>query len=147
MTSKEKPFKSIISCENSTIAFYQRQIHTQQRVLAQLKTALPQLLAEKISHCVVSNTKLVLYVESSEWLLPLKICQPLILESVSDLARVEEMQIRVRRETIKTGKTEQDIKVPSAQTIDEIRKNAQLDKDDELSQSLLRLSKTLERLS
>jgi hypothetical protein len=150
MSFKNNNFKSIDSCQNSTLAFYQRQIRNQQKVLVRVQKVLPTQLADKISQCVISKKKLILYIESIEWLAQLMIYQPQILQSITDLIVLEKIEMRIVCDVIETetnAKVKREVKRPSAQTINEIRQNAQSGKEDILSQSLLRLSQTLGRLS
>ncbi|NOQ34461.1 MAG: DUF721 domain-containing protein [Methylococcaceae bacterium] len=146
--SKINTFKTIDTYNSRILANYQQQLKQQQRLLKLIKRVLPEHLAEHISYCAISNQKLLIYTDSSVWSAQLRFYQQAMLETVveTNTAIIEEVKIRIIAQN-NPPKNERELNMPSADNIKLLHDCGESIGDEKLKQALLRLSKTLDKLS
>lgn len=150
MAKQNKIFKSSLNYPNRSLANIFSQVEEQNKVLHQIRKVLPTQLAQHTCHCVIKNKKLILYTDSAAWASQLRFYNKEILSKIAPFTResIDILQIRIFTDsTIKLPDTEKSVNLPSAENIDIIYKQALDAPDDILNRALLKLSKTLKRLS
>lgn len=127
---------------------YQTKIRQQQQFLNVIKGMLPTHLTGHLLHCVVSAEKCLLYTDTEEWAVQLRLYLPIILHTLqtSSLPKLELIQVRLISQP-ETRQVNRKANIPSKRNIELMRDNLQGIKDEKLKQALLRLSQTLDRLS
>jgi len=150
MSQKPPSFKTSLSFQNRTIAYFYSQIEQQKRVLLRIQTVLPDALAKQARHCLIKDKKLLIYTDSAAWASQLRFYNGAILAAIAPLTRtsIEIMQVRIIAE--RTGLILRSVRkanIPSGEKIAIIRNDSLSIRDDKLKLALLRLSATLERLS
>lgn len=150
MTKQNKIFKSSLNYPNRSLTNLFSQVEEQNKVLHQIRKILPTQLAQHTRHCVIKNKKLIIYTDSAAWASQLRFYNKAILSKIAPFTResIEILQIRIFTDsTIQLPNTEKSVNLPSAENIDIIYKQALDAPDDILNRALLKLSKTLKRLS
>jgi hypothetical protein len=150
MAKKHRPFKAALSFPNRTIAFFYSQIELQKRVLLRIHEVLPAAIAKHALHCVINGKKLLVYTDTAAWASQLRFYNSAILAAIAPVTResVSIMQIKVRSETLSaTSLPSRKPMIPSADKIALIHEQSLTVSDEQLKQSLLRLSATLKKLS
>ncbi len=150
MPPKPSSFKTSLSFQNRTIAYFYSQIEQQKRVLQRIQAVLPETLAKQARHCLIKDKKLLIYTDSAAWASQLRFYNGAILAAIAPLTRtsIETMQVKIIVE--RTGLILRSIRkanIPSVEKIAIIRNNGLNITDGQLKLALLRLSATLERLS
>jgi hypothetical protein len=150
MSQKPPSFKTSLSFQNRTIAYFYSQIEQQKRVLLRIQAVLPDALAKQARHCLIKDKKLLIYTNSAAWASQLRFYNGAILAAIAPLTRtsIEIMQVRIIAE--RTGLILRSVRkanIPSGEKIAIIRNDSLSIRDDKLKLALLRLSATLERLS
>jgi hypothetical protein len=150
MSQKPPSFKTSLSFQNRTIAYFYSQIEQQKRVLLRIQAVLPDALAKQARHCLIKDKKLLIYTDSAAWASQLRFYNGAILAAIAPLTRtsIEIMQVRIIAE--RTGLILRSVRkanIPSGEKIAIIRNDSLSIRDDKLKLALLRLSATLERLS
>ena len=150
MYQKPPSFKTSLSFQNRTIAYFYSQIEQQKRVLLRIQAVLPDALAKQARHCLIKDKKLLIYTDSAAWASQLRFYNGAILAAIAPLTRtsIEIMQVRIIAE--RTGLILRSVRkanIPSGEKIAIIRNDSLSIRDDKLKLALLRLSATLERLS
>jgi len=156
-------FKAALSFPNRTIAHFYSQIEQQKQVLQCIHAILPTEAAKHALHCVVSGKKLLVYTDTAAWASQLRFYNQAILAAIAPVTResISIMQIKVRVETLPAGRNKEVVRdealqttspgrkpnIPSAEKIELIRHHSLTVSDEQLKQSLQRLSATLEKLS
>lgn len=146
--AKINTFKPIDTYNSRVLANYQQKIKHQQRLLTIIKRALPEHLGDQISYCAISDKKLLVYSDSAAWATQLRFYQQVILDAISnaDAAIVEELKFRIIAQN-NPPKNERELNIPSANNIELLHSCGESMKDEKLKQALLKLSKTLDKLS
>jgi hypothetical protein len=150
MAKKHRPFKAALSFPNRTIAYFYSQIELQKQVLLRIHEVLPAVIAKHALHCVVNGKKLLVYTDTAAWASQLRFYNSVILSAIAPVTResVSIMQIKVRSETLSaTSLPARKPMIPSADKIALIHEQSLTVTDEQLKQSLLRLSATLKKLS
>ncbi|MGR9114184.1 MAG: DciA family protein [Gammaproteobacteria bacterium] len=150
MATHPLSFKQALSHPNRALATLYAQIDQQKLILAGIKRALPPQLAEHARHCVITGKKLIVFTESAAWATQLRFYNKVIFKAAEPITRqsIEIVRIRIFEPfALQPEESKRTAKVPSADKIAEIRSNVADDPDDPLSQALLKLSSTLDRLS
>ncbi|MDD5461585.1 MAG: DciA family protein [Methylococcales bacterium] len=150
MLQKPPAFKTSLTFQNCTIAYFYSQIEQQKRILQRIREVLPESLAKQVRHCLVKEKKLLIYTDSAAWASQVRFYNNAILAAIAPLTRssIELMQIKISAEW--TGfalRPLRKAKLPSVEKIEIIRNDILNITDDQLKQALLKLSATLERLS
>jgi hypothetical protein len=150
MPKKTTPFKSALSFQTRTIAYFYSRIEQQRLTLQLIQTVLPEDLKYHARHCIISNKKLLIYTDSAAWASQLRFYNKAILAAIAPITKetVEIMQIKLLTEQatadLKTGRK---ANLPSLEKINLIREHGLMISDEQLKRALLKLSATLERLS
>ncbi len=150
MAEKLQPFKKSLAYPNRTMVYLHSQIEQQQRILKQIKAALPDELAKQTKHCLIKDHKLLVYTGSAIWASQLRFYNTAILASIQTLVKfpIDNLQIKIiSRATGLTETAQRKANLPSLEGIDLIRKHSLSISDDKLSVALLKLSTTLKRLA
>jgi hypothetical protein len=150
MSQKPPAFKTSLSFQSRTIAYFYSQIEQQKRALQRIQAVLPEPLAKQVRHCLIKDKKLLIYTDSAAWASQLRFYNYAILAAIAPLTRtsIELMQVKIIAE--QTGLVLRSVRkanIPSGEKIAIIRNDSLGIRDDQLKQALLRLSATLERLS
>ncbi|PKM13342.1 MAG: DUF721 domain-containing protein [Gammaproteobacteria bacterium HGW-Gammaproteobacteria-3] len=141
-------FKSALAHPNQALSRLYAQIEQQKKLLALIKKNLPEPLSDHVLHCVVSGRKLLVYTDTATWASQLRFYNPVLLKTITAAARIDLVQIRITRPIDALAAIpERTAKIPSPDKIAALRSNLSDPPDDALSQALLNLSHTLERLS
>lgn len=150
MAKKHTPFKAALSYPNRTIAYFYSQIEQQKLVLQRIHEVLPAVIAKHALHCVINGKKLLIYTDTAAWASQLRFYNSAILAAIATVTResVTLMQIKVRTETSPaTSKPARKPIIPTAEKIALIHEQSLTVSDEQLKQSLLKLSATLKKLS
>ncbi len=150
MAKKTASFKSALSFQNRTIADFYFQIAEQKQVLQRIRSVLPDALADHLLHCVINGKKLLVYTDSAAWATQLRFYNGPILKAIAPVTResVSIMLVKVRAESlIATPLPRRMPNMPTAEKIALIYKHSLTISDQQLQQSLQRLSATLAKLS
>lgn len=150
MATRTSSFKQAFSQPNRPLANLYAQIDQQKKLLTTIKRALPDQLAEHAQHCVITEKKLLIYTDSAAWATQLRFYNKAILNAIEPETRhrIQILQIRIFEPIgAQPEKPKRTAKIPPPDKIAAIRGNASGNSDDPLSQALLKLSATLERLS
>ncbi|MGR8999369.1 MAG: DciA family protein [Gammaproteobacteria bacterium] len=150
MPPKSPSFKTSLTFQNRTLAYFYSQIEQQNRVLEHIRKFLPESLAKQIRYCLIKEKKLLIYTDSAAWASQLRFYNSAILAAIAPLTRtsIELMQVKIIAE--QSGLVLRPLRkanIPSEEKIALIRNNGLTITDDQLKLALLRLSATLERLS
>ena len=150
MPPKSPSFKTSLTFQNRTLAYFYSQIEQQKRVLERIRMFLPESLAKQVRCCLIKEKKLLIYTDSAAWASQLRFYSSAILAAIAPLTRtsIELMQVKIIAE--QSGLALRPLRkanIPSEEKIALIRNNGLTSTDDQLKLALLRLSATLERLS
>lgn len=144
--SKKSGFKSALDFNGRQMAVCLAMIAEQNKLLAIVKTALPDDIAKSVIHCVKSKQRLLLYTESASWASQLRFFHQAILNKLAETEykNIQTLQVKIQAKPIeqKTGSL---LLIPSAKNIRMIQAQVNDQDEDELNQALLRLSNTLEK--
>lgn len=144
--SKKSGFKSALDFNGRQMAVCLAMIAEQNKLLAIVKTALPDNIAKSVIHCVKSKQRLLLYTESASWASQLRFFHQAILNKLAETEykNIQTLQVKIQAKPIeqKTGSL---LLIPSAKNIRMIQAQVNEHDEDELNQALLRLSNTLEK--
>ncbi len=148
MAKKLIPFRAALSFPNRTIAYFYSEIEQQKRILRCIHDKLPAAIAKHALYCVINGRKLTIYTDTAAWASQLRFYNNVILTAVAPITRdtVTIMQIKVRLEA--KQEISQPVRrplIPSAEKIMLIHEQGLIISDEQLKQSLLRLSVTLEK--
>jgi hypothetical protein len=143
MTTEKTTFKTPLSYENQTIAYFRGCMGQQKRLLKTIQAVLPPHLVEHIHCCLLKGNKLLVYTDSAVWASQLRFYNAAL---VSIEPSVLTVQIKVITEQVGlVAKTERKAQLPSAKKIAEMRKDSLSIEDQPLQAALLKLSATLAR--
>jgi hypothetical protein len=147
---EKKTFKQPLDYDNKTVSFMCGQVAQQRQVLRCVQAVLPSVLAEKILHCLIKESTLLVYTDSAVWATQLRFQHQALLEAIAPLNKpVTQVRIKViENPTAKILREKpRQTTMPTLEAIDAIRKGGLAMPDDEVSRALLSLSATLERLA
>ncbi|WP_027159091.1 DUF721 domain-containing protein [Methylobacter luteus] len=150
MAKKPVAFKAALSFPNRAIAHFYSRIEQQRLVLQHIRAALPEALAKHTRYCVINDKKLLIYTDSAAWASQLRFYNKAILAAAAPMTRDAVTIMKVKILTEQKSPDTQPVRkaaVPSLEKIEIIRNLGLNVPDDQLKQSLLKLSATLQRLS
>jgi hypothetical protein len=139
-------FKKPLDNKTNTLSVLKARIVQQKKLLRLVQAALPPELAAQARHCLIKNTVLLIYCDSSAWAANLRFCSPLILQALKNIApSVDKIEVRLISQVINTNQTQviRQAKLPTASMIETLRKDSLAIADEELKNALLHLSATL----
>ncbi len=150
MAKKPVAFKAALSFPNRAIAHFYSRIEQQRLVLQHIRAALPEALAKHARYCVINDKKLLIYTDSAAWASQLRFYNKAILAAATPMTRDAVTIMKVKILTEQKSPDTQPVRkaaVPSLEKIEIIRNLGLNVPDNQLKQSLLKLSATLQRLS
>jgi hypothetical protein len=121
-------------------------LHKHREFLEIVRAALPPALAVRVTDCVVSERKLLLYTGSAAWASQLRFHADTVLAAVNAVAdaSVDVVVTRILPPLEEPRTAARKAKLPSAEHIEELCNAAAT--DDSLRKALARLGATLRRL-
>jgi hypothetical protein len=143
------PFRTAQSFPNRLLAHYFSQLEQQQLMLHRIREVLPDPLALHVLHCVKNGKKLLIYTDSAAWASQLRFYKSPILTAIATAngQAVENFQVRIFSEEVNPQKEGlKKANIPSVENIALIQNHGETIDDEELKQSLRKLSATLARL-
>lgn len=145
-SNKKGSFRSAQTFSIAPLAAYQQTLTQQMRLLTEIKTVLPEALAEHILHCVYQPTQIILYTDSASWASQLRFYQSPILDvAVSTLKKPTiKLKIKLLDSAVSINKTRTPI-LPSQQTVLILQNQANAMQSDALQQALAKLADTLNK--
>lgn len=149
MAKKNSTFKAALSFPNRNIAHFYSQIAQQKQVLLCIHRVLPVEIAKHALHCVITNKKLLIYTDTAAWASQLRFYNSAILAAIAPVTRdtISIMQIKIGLEALPAERPRRKPNIPSAENIALIHNHSLTVSDQQLKQSLLKLSTTLEKLA
>jgi hypothetical protein len=138
-----------LSFKNQTLSSLQGEIARQKQLLRAVRAVLPAHLATELKHCLVKEDTLLVYTDAAVWASQLRFYQATILATPALLAEgVTSVQIRMITQQVGLVKqSERKAKLPSAEKITQLYDASLHIADEQLRNSLLSLSATLDRLA
>ncbi|MGZ8142665.1 MAG: DciA family protein [Methylosarcina sp.] len=143
------PFRTAQSFPNRLLAHYFSQLEQQQLMLQLIREVLPDPLAQHVLHCVKNDKKLLVYTDSAAWASQLRFYKSPILTvlAATNGQAAENLQVRIFTEEVSPEKEGlKKANTPSVENIALIHNHGETIDDEELKQSLRKLSATLARL-
>ncbi len=144
--TKQAPFFRLASRQkNKVLNYYQIQLHQQRVMLGIIKSALPDALKERASHCVANHNKICIYTTSAAWASQLRFYANDMLAALHqrhDHTHFESVQIRLLAADPTNATHVRDPNIPSLPMIKLIIE-ARGHQDDILSNALKALGNTL----
>ncbi|MCX7098680.1 MAG: DciA family protein [Methylococcales bacterium] len=150
MPQKPPTFKASLSFHNRTMAYYYSQIEQQQRLLQRIRSVLPDALAKQVRHCLIRDTKLLIYTDAAVWATQLRFYNNAMLMALRPISKPTLDLVQIKIIAGLAGRVlgpQRQAKLPSLEKIALIRKQSQTLSDNELGLALQKLSATLEKLS
>jgi len=148
MPYKPPPFKPTLSYEGKVLSDYKQQINMQSKLLASIRSYLPERLACHILYCAFSEQKVSLYTDSAIWSSQLRFYHQVILNTLlsSNLGSFQSLKIKVIPKS--TTLEDKDNKIyPSTENVNCILGAAEQQTDDLLKNALLNLGRTFQKKS
>lgn len=141
--------KTINTYSNESIARLKMEIHQQLILVKDIKSGLPQRLAEHVLHCVLKNCELIIFTDSGAWASQLRFYNNdiILLVKIKQPNPVNKILIKVLNHyTPGPRYAKKNSKIPSATVITAIYQQSQNIKHNEIKDALIKLSATLARL-
>ncbi|MGR9072227.1 MAG: DciA family protein [Gammaproteobacteria bacterium] len=148
MQKKPIYFKKPDDFPNRSIAHIYTSIIKHQQILRKIRAALPGALANQAVDCVDKGERLVVFAASAAWASQLRFHAAEMLASLQadGYRSFESVQIKIAGR-LETGDAAKPLpNKPSQESVDVVRTNALYSSDEDLKASLLRLSRTLNKL-
>lgn len=144
--SKKPAFKPASAYQIGSLAFCQAIIAEQQRLLDMVKSVLPAEIAAHALHCVASGKRLLIYTASASWASQIRFFQQVILNKLRESGQrnISGLQVKVLPQSAKSKSTRYPVR-PAPQTVSAVFAPFDSAGNDELTQALSRLGKTLMR--
>ncbi len=143
---KKSAFKSALDFEARQLAVSLEIIAQQQKLLAIVRTALPDEIAVHVQHCVHSGKRLLVYTEAACWASQIRFYSEAILNKIiaTGQLNITTLQIKITQQFDQQFQ-QRYARLPSADNISLLRNRLKTNEDDILAQALIRLAKTLEK--
>jgi hypothetical protein len=144
--SKKTAFKSALDFDGRPMAICLEKIADQKRILRVVQTMLPEQIAEHAMHCVVSDTRLIIYTDSAVWASQIRFFHELILNKIqgSGQRKITNMQIKVLPPVGAVNRT-RGVRVPASETVKALLGEVNDKSNDALDIALTKLAKTLSK--
>ncbi|RLA17626.1 MAG: hypothetical protein DRQ62_14740 [Gammaproteobacteria bacterium] len=138
-------FKSAFSYSNTSTI--QLQLIKHRRILTIILSVSPEKIQTHIKDCVIKNNTLLIYVSSAAWASQLRFCSAQIQQAVNAQSNERINKIRIRVLAPEPFKMQEEITkvIPSVESINMLRDNADSLAEGKLKDALLGLSKALQR--
>lgn len=146
MASNKPAFKSALTYGSGHMALCLARIAEQQRLLELVRSALPTDIAPQAKHCVISGNKLIIYSQSAGFAAQIRFFQQAILNKLRESGQrnIDQCQLKLLFAD-GLAKTRPAKALPSEEMVQTLIRAAGDNGEDELSASLLKLGKTLQR--
>ncbi len=147
LMSKNKFFKLPLGYEGKVLSYYKFQQQVQNELLLIIRSSLPDHLANHALYCVATRNKILLYTDSAIWSSQLRFYHQQMLQSLlaSKQGSFEVLQIKIIPSTVE--KKGEAVKIPSKENINGLLNQAENQRDVVLKTALLKLARTLNKLS
>ncbi|GAB4254636.1 MAG: hypothetical protein Kow0065_01910 [Methylomicrobium sp.] len=146
-----KSISQILIYRYRTFGKIAAQMEQQLHLLRIIKASLPRSLADHTVHCLIDNTKLIVYADSANWASQLRFHRTTMLKAIEKSANhsITTLQFRIAEPIIqKTDRRSRQAKIPNHDSLSHLRNSINSTANhDPLAASLLKLTETLERLS
>lgn len=144
--SKKPLFKSAMDFNGRPLAMCLEKIAEQKQLLNRVRNSLPADIAEHAIHCVLSNTRLLVYTDSAVWASQIRFFNQEIVKSLPASGRQTIVSMQVKILLTPTSSTSRRTKcLPSAKTIDGILGRVDDKSSDALDLALAKLGRTLRK--
>lgn len=145
---KKQSFQPPQAYSNLVMAALAEQLRKHQTLLEIVRTVLPTVLSGRVTACVLSGRKLLLYTDSAHWASQLRFHSASILKAVNAAAdaSVDVVVTRIQPPVEERRAIARKALLPSAEHIEAIRNTARGVADDTLRHALERLGATLKRI-
>ncbi len=136
--------KTPLSCSNPVTSYLRAQIGQQKKILLAVQAVLPASLALQVKHCLIKEQSLLIYTDAAVWATQLRF----YTEQLKNATAVTAVQIKIiSQQTGEVAVSHRKARLPCAEQIMQLEDSARSINDEDLQQSLLKLSATLARLS
>lgn len=144
--SKKPLFKSAMDFNGRPLAMCLEKIAEQKQLLNRVQNSLPDDIAEHAIHCVLSNTRLLVYTDSAVWASQIRFFNREIVNGLSTNGRQTIGSVQVKILLTQASSTSQrNMRLPSAATIDGILGRVDDKRNDVLDIALAKLGRTLKK--
>lgn len=144
--SKKTVFKSALDFDGKPMAICLEKIAEQKRLLRDVQSLLPEPIAEHAMHCVVSDTRLIIYTDSAVWASQIRFFHELILNKIqgSGQRKITNVQIKVIPPVNPLNRVRQ-ISLPGEETVRALLGQVDDKSNDALDRAMAKLAKTLSK--
>jgi hypothetical protein len=142
------PFKSALALSDRALLQLAARLRKHQDLLKIIRSTLPGTLACRVTDCVVSGKKLILYSDSAAWTSQLRFHSAAVLATAQKAGyeTLETVTMRILPPLTEQLATGSKPRLPAAANIAQLRNAARGVTDDTLQRALDRLGATLARL-
>jgi GMP synthase PP-ATPase subunit len=140
------PIKTPLSCQNSVTNYLRAQIGQQKKILVAVQAVLPPSLATQVKHCLIKDQVLLVYTDSAMWATQLRFYTEQLKNATADNVAAVQIKI-ITQQAGEVAVSHRKARLPCAEQITQLEDSARSINDEDLQQSLLKLSATLARLS
>ena len=146
--SKKTLFKSALDFDGRPMAMCLEKLAEQKRFLRVVQTTLPEQIAEHAMHCVISDTRLIIYTDSAVWASQIRFFQEVILNKIQGAGqrKITNMQIKVLPPVGPLNRA-RGVRVPASETVQALLGQVNDKSSDALDIALSKLAKTLSKRS
>lgn len=144
--SKKTAFKSALDFDGRPMAICLEKIAEQKRLLRDVQSLLPEPIAEHALHCVVSDTRVIIYTDSAVWASQIRFFHGVILNKIQDSGqrKITNVQIKVLPPVNPLNRVRQ-VRMPAAETVQALLGQVDEGSNDALDRAMAKLAKTLSK--
>lgn len=144
--SKKPVFKSAMDFNGRPLAICLEKIAEQKQLLNRVQNSLPADIAEHAIHCVLSNTRLLVYTDSAVWASQIRFFNQEIVNNLqaNGWQNIRGVQVKLIL-SAKHGASKRIVYLPSAETVNGILGQVDDKSDDVLELALAKLGRTLKK--
>lgn len=144
--SKKPVFKSAMDFNGRPLAICLEKIAEQKQLLNRVQNSLPADIAEHAIHCVLSNTRLLVYTDSAVWASQIRFFNQEIVNNLqaNGWQNIRGVQVKLIL-SAKHGTSKRIVYLPSAETVNGILGQVDDNSDDVLELALAKLGRTLKK--
>lgn len=128
------------------LAMCLEKIAEQKQILRGVQNSLPENIAQHAMHCVLSNTRLIVYTDSAVWASQIRFFSPIILDNLQASGRrtIDKVQVKLLL-LPKPIPHNRMARLPAAATIDGVFGRLDDKSADALDVALAKLARTLKK--
>lgn len=142
--AKNTTFKSAMAFDSRLLKVLMAKVAEQNQLLRIVRAALPLNIAEHVDACVLSGTRLLIYVGSAAWASQIRFYNQAILNKLSESGQYKITTIKVKVLLQPRGwETGRSARLPSPETVRALFGKLDENSDDVLDKALTKLGKTL----